>query len=131
MKGNKKKDEEIDVSLLPPWQSVTARLNFECSKDNAEKISELIYNANFEAKRLITRNDIINYGKEKMMYVDPNQLTDKQKKDKNIAEIPTELTPELLAKIYSSFYKEIVLTSRKVQNKCYLMYSKKRKNWMQ
>jgi hypothetical protein len=110
----KKKDEDIDPALLPSWQSVVVRMNFECSKDNADKVADLIHQSNFEIKKIISRAELIAYGKEKMMYVDPTQLTDKQKKDKNIAEVPTELTPELLAKIYMTFFNETVLNSRKV-----------------
>ena len=110
----KKKDEDIDPATLPPWLPVSVRLNYECSKDNAVRISEIINSANFEIKKVITRNDIINYGKEKGLYIDPSQMTEKQKKDKNFAEIPTELTPELLAKIFIAFFNEINLNGRKV-----------------
>ena len=110
----KKKDEEIDPALLPPWLGMIVRFSYECSIENSEKVQEALTNANFEAKKVITRNDIINYGKEKGLYVDPNQLTEKQKKDKNIAEIPTELTPELLGKIFVTYYNDMVLQERKV-----------------
>ena len=110
----KKKDEDIDPATLPPWLPVSVRLNLECSKDNATKISDIVNNANFEIKKIISRNDIINYGKEKGMYIDPSQMTEKQKKDKNFAEIPTELTPELLAKMFIAYYNELNLNGRKV-----------------
>ena len=110
----KKKEEDIDPALLPPWLPVAVRLNFECSKENTQKITDIVTSANFDIKKIINRADIINYGKEKGMYADPTQLTDKQKKDKNFADLPTELTPELLGKIFISYYNELILTGRKV-----------------
>lgn len=112
----KKKEEEIDPALLPPWLGMIVRFSYECSIENSQKIEETLNNANYEAKKIISRNDLITYGKEKALYVDPNQLTEKQKKDKNLADIPTELTSELMGKIFITYYNEMVLNERKVKS---------------
>jgi len=47
---------------------------------------------------LVTREDIINSAKDNMLFVDMESLTEKQKKEKGLEELPTVLTPEILAK---------------------------------
>lgn len=111
----KKKEEVVDLSTLPPWLSLSVYLSPEASEQNAKNILKGVYESNFSIKKLITRDEIIDYGKKNGMYLDPAQ--DKQKKDKNAAEIPTELTPELLAKMFLKFYEEINLEERKVRSR--------------
>ncbi len=108
----KKKEEVVDLSTLPPWVPLAVVLNWELSEKNAVHISKAIYESSFGIKKTITREEIIDYGKKNGLYVDPTQ--DKQKKDKNAAEIPMELTPGLLAKIFTKYYDEINLEGRKV-----------------
>lgn len=108
----KKKEEIIDLSTLPPWFPLSVLMSWECSEENATRIAKCIYESNFGLKKEIKRDEIIDYGKRNGMYLDPTQ--DKQKKDKNAAEIPTELTPELMAKMFVKFYEELNLEGRKV-----------------
>lgn len=114
MKAGKKKDEVVDLSTLPPWLSIAVCLNFGTSKDRAAKITKSLQICSYEPKRFITREEIINYGKENQMYVDPTQVNEKQKKAPVGGDIPTELTPELLSKIFVQFYNEINIQGRKV-----------------
>ncbi len=53
---------------------------------------------NEEFFSVITRADIIEHAKEKGLYLDPENLTEKQKKDKNLADVSQVLTTEIMAK---------------------------------
>lgn len=111
---SKKKDEDIDISTLPPWFPIACNLNFGTSKERSAKLIKALQTSTYETKKFITREEIINYGKEKNLYLDPITQADKLKKDKAAAEIPTELTPELLGKIFVHYYNDIVIQARKV-----------------
>ena len=38
------KEEEIDVTTLPPWFAINCILKFDCKKDRANKIVEYLKN---------------------------------------------------------------------------------------
>lgn len=37
-----KKQEEVDVNLLPPWRTMVSAIRFDCAKSRAEKLGELL-----------------------------------------------------------------------------------------
>lgn len=47
---------------------------------------------------LVTMEHILESAKNNSLYVDIDNLTEKQKKEKGIDDLPKELTPEILAK---------------------------------
>ena len=52
----------------------------------------------------VQKSAVLDHAKEKGIYVDPESLTDKQKKDPKFMEtVCTEMTPEVLAKATESF----------------------------
>lgn len=68
--------------------------------------------------KYVTRNDIVEHAKEKGLYVDPNTLTDKQKKDtKFMSEVSTELTGEVLAKATSSLITNVLNAKYRIEKK--------------
>ena len=67
-------------------------IKFDTKLSRAENIlHQLIYNPKSFTKN-INREDIINYAKEKGLYIDPNILKEKYLKAKK-GELSTELTP--------------------------------------
>ena len=115
MPPKKIEKEEIDISTLPPWQSILVTFAFLQKKGRAEKIIDLLLNKPKSFQKNISRIDIINFAKEKGLYVDPNNLTEKQKKDAKImAELPLELTSNILAKSLYMMIYDMNINSRKV-----------------
>ena len=111
----KKKDEEIDLSTLPPWMPVLCLLNYQLPKVRAAALTDILVNRPKDYQRNITRAEIINFAKEKGMYLDPTTINDKQKKDKAAADIPTVLTPQILAKAFQGFLFDLNIQGRKVR----------------
>ena len=67
-------------------------IKFDTKLSRAENIlHQLIHNPKSFTKN-INREDIINYAKEKGLYIDPNTLNEKYLKAKK-GELSTELTP--------------------------------------
>ena len=61
----------------------------------------------------IKKNDVLDHAKEKSIYIDPNSLTDKQKKDPKFMEsVNTELTAEVIAKATQSLIGTHILKTR-------------------
>lgn len=113
----KKKDEEVDLSTLPPWLPLKFMVLFNCPKAKAELLKNYMRDKPKEYQKNITRADIVNYGKEKGLYFDPNQVPEKGKKEaKAAADVPTELTPDLLAKIYITMMADLDIQGRKVRS---------------
>ena len=65
----------------------------------------------------VKRSEVLDHAKEKNIYVDPNTLNEKQKKDAKFMEsINTELTGEVIAKAVQSLIASLVVKAR-VQKK--------------
>lgn len=63
----------------------------------------------------IKKTDVLEHAKEKGIYVDPNSLTDKQKKDPKFMEtVATELTPEVISKSVTSYINQLNIKIRMV-----------------
>jgi hypothetical protein len=117
MPPKKKQEEEIDINTLPPWQALICSLNFETKKSRADKFLQRLH-TQFSFQKNISRNDIINFAKDKGMYTDPATLTDKQKKDpKFMADIQMELTPAIMGKAFYQLIWDLNLHGRKVEDK--------------
>ena len=113
----KKKDEEIDIASLPPWLHVICGFSLNMKKTRAQKMLEKMRAVPKSFQRTIHREEIIAYAKEKGLYVDPNALTDKQKKDVKYMESivgMTELNAKVLAKAFSQMIYELDIQKRKV-----------------
>ena len=113
----KKKDEEIDIASLPPWLHVICGFSLNMKKTRAQKLLEKMRAVPKSFQRTIHREEIIAYAKEKGLYVDPNALTDKQKKDAKYMESivgMTELNAKVLAKAFSQMIYESDIQKRKV-----------------
>lgn len=105
----KKKEEEIDLATLPPWTSKNAMVVCSGLKGRSTTILEVLKKEANKYVKFVSRNDIVEHAKEKSMYVDPNTLTDKQKKDtKFMSEVSTELTAEVLAKAAVSLLTNVL-----------------------
>jgi len=78
MKLKKGKEvEQLDLSTLPPWFGMNCIIKFDTKLSRAENIlHQLIHNPKSFTKN-INREDIINYAKEKGLYIDPNTLNEK------------------------------------------------------
>ena len=116
MSKGKKKGGEINLADLPPWKSLNVSINFNTCKRSANKIIKQITKLaeNEEYITVVTRNDVINSAKDNMLYVDMENLTEKQKKEKGLEELPTVLTAEILAKGCKFLIEEADVTHRQV-----------------
>lgn len=91
--GPKKKEEEIDLSTLPECKSINVIILCRGRKARAVAIQQRLQK---ECEKFLTRvrkSEVLDHAKEKSIYIDPNTLTDKQKKDPKFMEtVNTELT---------------------------------------
>lgn len=71
-----KQKDEVDINLLPPMKHMTVGLRFDCGRERSVKLLNLLKDRR-SFQRNITRDEIIQFCKEKNLYVDPNSLTDK------------------------------------------------------
>ena len=97
MKG-KKKEETIDITNLPKINFFTSSLLF--STDNPEKrfkLLESIFKSNHKFIRLVTRENLIEFAKEKGIFLEPVE----NKKDPNPIE-KRDINSEELAKAASA-----------------------------
>ncbi|CAD8207264.1 unnamed protein product [Paramecium octaurelia] len=109
------KKDEVDLNALPPLKHLCVGIRIEAGKARAAKLVSLLKETKSFQKN-ITREEIINFCKEKQLYVDPATLTDKQKKDsKFMAEVATELTSEVMNKGFQMFIQDQVLSIRKAK----------------
>lgn len=93
MKG-KKKEETVDVTNLPKINTLNASLIFSSENiDKRYKLLETIHKSNHKFVRLITRENLIEFAKEKGIFIEPVE----NKKDPNPLE-KREINAEELAK---------------------------------
>lgn len=111
------KEDDVDLSTLPPWLHVICAFSLNMKKTRAQKLLEKLRTAPKSFQKTVHRDDIVNFAKEKGLYVDPNALTDKQKKDPKFMESiagMTELNAKVLAKAFSQMIFENDIQGRKV-----------------
>ena len=117
MPPKKQKDDEIDISTLPPWFAVNCVLKCQGKKTRMQSFLNLLKTHPKSFTRNITREEIIEFAKEKGLYTDPNTLNEKQKKDpKTLESLNLELTPTVIAKAFAAFRAEVDLKNRKVKD---------------
>ena len=109
-KAKKKGDQqaELDLEDMKPWVSLNVAFNFNTCLKSAVKLNKQItkHAENEEYITIITRELIIESAKDNMLYVDLENISDKQKKEKGATELPKVLTPEILAKATMFLIKE-------------------------
>lgn len=111
--GPKKKEEEIDLSTLPECRSLNALLLVRGRKARAAAIQQRLQKDCEKWTDRPKRSEVVDHAKEKGFYVDPNSLTDKQKKDPKFMEsVSTEFTPSVMAKAVQSLVAAINLKWR-------------------
>lgn len=117
MPPKKQKEEEVEVTSLPPWYPVNCVLKCEGKKSRMQSFLQLLKSQPKSFQRNISREEIIEFAKEKGLYTDPNTLNEKQKKDPKLLEtLNLELTPSVLAKAFSALVSDLDLKGRKVIN---------------
>lgn len=79
--GPKKKEEEIDLSTLPECKSINAIILCRGKKTRAITIIDKIRKEGEKFIGKIKKTEVLEHAKEKNIYVDPNTLNEKQKKD--------------------------------------------------
>lgn len=82
----KKKEEEIDLSTLPECKSLNIFLYAKGKKERAKKLLSKIDNKFEKIIFHVKKAAILDHAKEKGIYIDPESLTDKQKKDPKFME---------------------------------------------
>ena len=111
--GPKKKEEEIDLTTLPECTSLNIILLAKGKKSRSSNILEKVQQNGLKFMIKIKKNDVLDHAKEKSIYIDPNSLTDKQKKDPKFMEsVNTELTAEVIAKATQSLIGTHILKAR-------------------
>lgn len=105
------KEEVIDLASLPPWISVNCILKYEGDAKRGKEFQDKLKSFPFSFQKFILKDDIINFSKEKGLYVDPTSDPKKaSKKDsKGGPEIATEITPELLSNALNLLYQDIIV----------------------
>ena len=64
--------------------------------------------------KTVTKEDIVNYAKEKGLFVDINTLNEKVRKDpKAMSELTLEMTPMIMAKAFIQLQADLNLEGRK------------------
>lgn len=111
----KDKKEEVADSDLPEIKSTICRLNMHTKDKNVQKFVTSIQKTQRLYYKIITRKDIIEYAKEKSLYLDPATMTDKQKKDPALADVPKELTEHVMANAFSLLLNEQDLVNRRAK----------------
>jgi hypothetical protein len=80
-------------------------------KGKQERSHKIINKLNNDYKSLlakVSRQEVLDHAKEKNIYVDPNTLNDKQKKDPKFMEtVCTELTSDVVARAVKSFIDQL------------------------
>ena len=84
--GPKKKEEEIDINSLPPCATLNALFLCRGRKERANNLLELLHKTGEKYITKVTKAEVLEHAKEKNIYIDPNSLTDKQKKDPKFME---------------------------------------------
>ncbi|EAR91082.3 hypothetical protein TTHERM_00430030 (macronuclear) [Tetrahymena thermophila SB210] len=116
MPPKKQKEEEIDISTLPPWFPVNCVIKCQGKKQRMQNFLNLIKQHPKSFQKNITREEIIEYAKEKGLYTDPNSLNEKQKKDPKLLEtLNLELTPLVISKAFIALRQELDLKGRKAK----------------
>ncbi|EGR30654.1 hypothetical protein IMG5_126590 [Ichthyophthirius multifiliis] len=114
--GPKKKEEEIDLQTLPPWQSLNCMIKFQGKKERMQILINNLLTQPKSFQRNITREEIIEFAKEKGLYTDPNTLNEKQKKDTKFLESTNlELTPKVLAEAFNALKYDLDIKGRKIK----------------
>jgi hypothetical protein len=67
------KDEVIDINTLPPWAALNCIVKYEGHKERGKRFFERLYGRPKSFYKRITREDVLNFAKEKGLYVDPTQ----------------------------------------------------------
>lgn len=79
--GPKKKEEEIDLSTLPECKSINAIILCRGKKVRTANILQKLQKECEKFIAKIKKSEVLDHAKEKNIYVDPNTLNEKQKKD--------------------------------------------------
>lgn len=114
----KKKDEDVDLSTLPPWLHLTAFFSFKAKKSRAAAFTALLKASPRAFQKTISREDIVNFAKEKGLYTDLALLTEKQRKDAKFMDSiagTTELTAKVLVKALGVMVFEMDVAGRKAK----------------
>jgi hypothetical protein len=112
-KPKKDKKEDFNEADLPEITPQICHLNILTKDSNIEKFLTSIKNTQRTFYKLVSRKEIVDFAKEKQLFIDPATMTDKQKKDPAFLDIPKELTPIVLAEAFSLFIAEQNLTARR------------------
>ena len=117
MPPKKAKDDEVDLASLPPWLHVICAFSLHMKRTRAQKLFEKLRATPKSFQKTIHRDDIIAFAKDKGLYVDPNTLSDKQKKDAKFMESianSMDMNAKVLAKSFSQMIFENDIQGRKV-----------------
>lgn len=97
MAPKKKQDEVIDLSTLPTINTITSSLLLDFNwQDRRFKLLELLYKSTQKNLRFVTRDQLIDFAKEKGIFVDDTDY----KKNPNLEK--KEPNPEEFAKAYKA-----------------------------
>lgn len=108
MKG-KKKEENVDLTNLPKINVFKTSLIFKSENpEKRMKLLETIFKGNHKFLRLITRENLIEFAKEKGIFVEPVE----NKKDPNLVE-KRDINPEELAKAANAIILDRSIPSMK------------------
>lgn len=98
---------------MPECKSINAIILCKGKKSRATKIIQRIQKEAEKYIAKIKKSEVLDHAKEKNIYVDPNTLNDKQKKDQKYMEsINTELTSEVIAKAVQSLVNTLNIKIR-------------------
>lgn len=98
---------------MPECISENAIILCKGKKQRTDKILTRLFGEYKHFISRFSRQDVLDHAKEKNIYVDPNTLNDKQKKDPKFMEsICTELTPEVIAKATKSLIEQLSVKLR-------------------
>ena len=107
--------EEVLDSELPDIKTTICRLNMHIKQNNIQKFLASLSKTQRLYYKIISRKDIVDFAKEKALYLDPATMTDKQKKDPAFADVPKELTDSVMANAFSLLIADHDLVAKKAK----------------
>lgn len=110
MKAKGKNDIPEDV--LPPMRFLIVRVNLPQNEPSNQAVTQAF--RHFENSCvLITRTDLTAFAQSEKLFLNPQTASEKEKKDKTLAGLPTHPTPAVLASAFSLLTAATVLSKRR------------------
>lgn len=113
----KKNDEQGEGEEIR-WESINVAFSFATCEKSAQSIQQqILKHAETQSfLTVITKDQIVEASKDHMLYIDPENITEKQKKEKGLEELPKVMTPQIMAKAAKLHIEDMNATFKEVRS---------------